>query len=229
MRIHFLQHVSFEGPAAIADWAKEAGHTLSGTHLYRGDALPTVVDFDFLVIMGGPMSVNDERVFPWLAAEKQLVRAAVAAGRGVLGVCLGAQMIASAMGAPVYRAAEKEIGWFPVRRVTASGVGAVLPEGFAPLHWHGETFDLPAGAVRLAATDVVPNQAFAIGDRVVGLQFHLEATPESVRELVAGAGDEIRPGERFQQAASDIVAAAAHASAAVRPVLWALMGYLSKA
>src|SRR6185312_16916190 len=149
------------------------------------------------VIMGAPMSVNDEHLYPWLKEEKILVGNAIESRRAVLGICLGAQMIASAMGAPVYRGREKEIGWFPVRRVAGSGAGALFPKTFTPLHWHGETFDLPAGAIRLAETDAVPNQAFQVGS-AIGLQFHLEATPESIRQLVDNAAHEIEADKPFQ-------------------------------
>src|SRR5579875_2938644 len=132
MRIHYLQHVEFEGPAAIADWAARASHFFTGSHVYRGDALPALSDFDMLVSLGGPMSVNDEREHPWLREEKELVRRAIESGHAVLGICLGAQIMASALGARIYRAVEKEIGWFPVHRVTAEGAGALFPERFTP-------------------------------------------------------------------------------------------------
>lgn len=228
MRIHYLQHVAFEPPAAIEDWAQEAGHCMTGSHLYRGDALPQVAAFDLLIIMGGPMSVNDEQEHPWLAPEKELVRKAIEHRRSVLGICLGAQMIASALGASVYRAPQKEIGWFPVRRVTDQGFGARLPERFTPLHWHGETFDLPTGAVQLVATDAVPNQAFQLGDNVLGLQFHLEATPRSVAQLVEHAAHEIQEGQPFQQAPLQILTQTLEASAIVRPILWRLLDHLPR-
>lgn len=226
MRLHFLQHIAFEGPAAILDWAVETGHAITGSHLYRGDPLPDLSEFDMLILMGGPMSVNDEHIYPWLREEKRLVGKALAAGRVIFGVCLGAQIIASAMGAPVYSAEQKEIGWFPVRRVTEEKAGALLPEIFTPLHWHGETFDLPAGAVRLAGTCVTPNQAFQLG-RAIGMQFHIEATPESVFSLIENAAHEIEDGEPFQQPPQSIIAQTPQASAAVRPILWKVMDFLA--
>lgn len=222
MRIHVLQHVAFEGPAAIEDWAVRGGHAVTRSRLHEGDTLPGPEAFDFLVVMGGPMSVNDEERYSWLKEEKALVRRAMESGRAVLGVCLGAQMIASAMGARVYPAAEKEIGWFPVRRVTASGAGALLPETLTPLHWHGETFDLPAGAARLAESEAVANQAFQLG-RAIGLQFHLEATPESVQELVENAGDEIERGRPFQQDGQEILARTGQATSDARAILYRLL------
>lgn len=226
MRIHVLQHVEFEGPAAIEDWARRSGHTITRSRLDKDEPLPDPAAFDFLVIMGGPMSVNDEHQHPWLKEEKAFVRKAMESERPILGVCLGAQMIASAMGARVYRGREKEIGWFPVRRVTASGAGAPFPETFTPLHWHGETFDLPAGAVRLAETDAVPNQAFQLGS-AIGLQFHLEATPASVQQLVANAAHEIETGKPFQQPAQEILAQTPQASSDAQPILYKLLDHLT--
>lgn len=227
MRVHYLQHVSFEEPAAISDWAVEAGHIITCSHLYRGDALPDRSEFGLLVVMGGPMSVNDEKEYPWLIDEKRLLKATIDSGRPVIGVCLGAQMIASAMGARVYRCAEKEIGWFPVRRVTSEGLGALLPETFTPLHWHGETFDLPSGAVRLAETDVTPNQAFQLGNNIIGVQFHLEATTQSVAALVRNAGDEIDSSRPFQQKPQTILAETRNAAARVRPILQSILAQIA--
>lgn len=226
MRIHVLQHVEFEGPAAIEDWARRSGHTVNRSRLDQGESLPNLAAFDLLVIMGGPMSVNDEERHPWLKEEKALVRSAIESGRAILGVCLGAQMIANAMGARVYRGREKEIGWFPVRRVTASGAGASLPETFTPLHWHGETFDLPANALRLAETDAVPNQAFQLGS-AIGLQFHLEATSASLQQMVENAAHEIESGKPFQQPALEILAQAPQAAPAAQAILYRLLDHLT--
>ena len=170
MRIAVLQHVPFEGPAAIADWAAARGDQIAVAHLYRGDPLPALADFDMLAVMGGPMSANDEAKFAWLAPEIALVREAIGAGKIVLGVCLGAQIIAKSLGAKVYAAGQKEIGWFEVKRTEAAHpIFDGLPAAFPVFHWHGETFDLPAGAVRLAETASTPNQAFGINARVLGL------------------------------------------------------------
>lgn len=167
------------------------------------------------------MSVNDEGDHPWLVAEKGFVATAIELERPTIGVCLGAQLIAAVAGCRVYPGAEKEIGWFPVRRVEVapeSPAASLLPAELVPLHWHGETFDLPAGALRLAETDAVPNQAFWLGRRTLALQFHVEATVESVAALVEHASADITGG-RFQQPAAAILADAPDRTAVIAPVL----------
>jgi GMP synthase-like glutamine amidotransferase len=190
MRIAVLQHVEFEGPAAVADWAARRSVALRIFHLYRDATRPSLPDFDMLTVMGGPMSANDEARLEWLGPEIALVRAAVAAGKTVVGICLGAQIIAKALGARVYRGQAKEIGWFPVQRTGSSHpLFDGLPQTFAPFHWHGETFDLPHEAILLASSKITENQAFAMGQHVLGLQFHMEASKESVRALLDNVTD----------------------------------------
>lgn len=227
MRMAVLQHVPFEGPAAIADWAAARGMELAAAHLYRGDPLPSLAGFDMLTVMGGPMSANDEGMFPWLAGEIALVRSAIKAEKTVLGVCLGAQIIAKALGAKVYALGQKEIGWFPVRRAeSASAVFEGVPETFTAFHWHGETFDLPLAALRLAHTPATPNQAFAIGGTVLGLQFHIEATPQGVDDMLQNAVGEIGNGP-FEQSADAIRSGAANC-AGLEPLLDRVLGNLTR-
>lgn len=204
MKIHTLQHVPFEGPANFAQWFSRRGHTMDSTLLYERSApLPDLDTFDFLLIMGGPMSVNDEAQFPWLVDEKRFVEKAINAGKTVVGVCLGAQLIANVLGSKVYRNREKEIGWFPVR-LTDEGLKSRSFKGFTreftAFHWHGETFDLPSGAALLAESGACMNQAFEYDGRVVGLQFHLETTEASAGKLIENCGDEIGPSPFIQGA-----------------------------
>ncbi|MBF0633361.1 MAG: type 1 glutamine amidotransferase [Nitrospinae bacterium] len=204
MKIHTLQHVPFEGPANFGEWFTGRGHTMSYTHLYeRAVELPALESFDFLLIMGGSMSVNDEGEFPWLVDEKRFVEKAINAGKTVVGVCLGAQLIANVLGSRVYRNREKEIGWFPLR-LTEEGMKSRSFKGFSAeftaFHWHGETFDIPSGAVRLAESSACANQAFEYEGRVVGLQFHLETNESSAEKLIENCGEEIRPSTFIQSA-----------------------------
>jgi GMP synthase-like glutamine amidotransferase len=224
MRVRVLQHVPFEGPAALEPALRAAGHDVAVTRLDAGEPLPALAAFDWLVAMGGPMSVHDEAAYSWLAPEKRLVRAAVESGRRVLGVCLGAQLIAASLGAAVTRNPEREIGWFPVERAPdaeRSPLGRALPARFPAFHWHGETFALPPGAVRLAASTACAEQGFAIGERVLALQFHLETTREAAAALVEHCADELAPGRWVQDAGAILAPDAPFAAA--QAVLHALL------
>lgn len=197
MQVHWLQHVAFEGLGSIADWAQARGHTLVPVRLWAGAELPPPAVIELLVVMGGPMSVGDEAEFPWLRVEKQFLRAVIAAGRPVLGICLGAQLLADVLGAPVTRNPHKEIGWFPVHRV-GPAAGWPWPESTLAFHWHGDTFGIPPGARHLAASAACAHQAFLYDNRVLGLQFHLETTAASARDLLDHCAHELVPGPCIQ-------------------------------
>ena len=184
MKVHVLQHVPFEDIGSMALWLNARRAEVSYTRFYENAVLPEINDLDLIVAMGGPMSVNDESEFPWLRAEKKFLRDAIARGISVLGVCLGSQLIASALGSRVYRNSEKEIGWFPIEGTNPGTLAFQFPKRLNVFHWHGETFDLPKGAIHLARNNVCENQAFQIGRNVIGLQFHLEITPASVSAMV---------------------------------------------
>ncbi len=212
MRAHYLQHVPFEGLGSIEPWLRQAGYEIGATRLFDGDPMPGLVELDLLVIMGGPMSVNDEQEHPWLMEEKALIRQAIDAGVAVLGVCLGAQLIAAALGARVYPNPAREIGWFPIQGLALASPGQfALPAQTTVLHWHGETFDLPAGSTQLAQSAACSNQAFQLGAGVLGLQFHLEATTELLQGLVQAEGDSlepaafVQPGEVILERAADFM------------------------
>jgi GMP synthase-like glutamine amidotransferase len=230
MRIHIIQHVAFEGPGAIAEWALERGHLMTLTEQSRGGRLPSLNDFDFLVVMGGPMSANDDSRFAWLTAEKQLIAEALRKGKAILGVCLGAQLVAQVLGARVYPNREKEIGWFPVRltpEAAASGLFRGLPAEMTVLHWHGETFDLPQGAVRLAETVVCRNQAFELDGRVLGLQFHLEVLPQGLEDLIQHSAADLVRGPSMQTGGE--LRASGHLVEALRTTLFTLLDRLAAA
>ncbi len=203
MRIHFLQHFAIENPGIILDWASKRGDTFKATHLYRGDKLPDVTtSFDFLVVMGGPMNVYQHRDHPWLPLEKDFIRAAIDSGKPVLGICLGAQLIADALGARVFQNAEVEIGWFPVEFRPKAFEG--LPETTMALHWHGDTFEIPAGAIPLGKSAGCARQGFVYDKRVVGLQFHLEVNESIIDNFVRGFAHELKPSS-FVQSAEEIL------------------------
>lgn len=206
MRLHVFQHVAFEGAGTIAIWAERAGHELSITRFDQpGWHIPSPDDYDLLVVMGGPMSVADDTLYPWLLQEKDAIRQAIAAGRKVLGICLGAQLAAHVLGANVRSNAHREIGWFPVMR--SSGVHPLLrllPEPAMVFHWHGDAFDVPADAIPLLYSQACRNQAFIWRSQVLGLQFHLELRPEDIELLLLNGADEIRQGGNFVQTAEDI-------------------------
>ena len=229
MQIQALTHVPFEHPAAIADWAIRRGHAVNLTPLYAASPLPELSTFDWLVIMGGPMGANDEAVYPWLAAEKQLIAAAIAANKTVIGICLGSQLIAAALGARVFRNSEPEIGWFPIE-CTAAGQHAQLfkgmPHSLPVFHWHGDTFELPAEAIQIARSAACEQQIFQYRERVIGLQCHLEATPASVAAIVAHCADELQPA-RFIHTETQVLAADAVCYAQMHAVLFALLDQLA--
>jgi GMP synthase-like glutamine amidotransferase len=201
VRIRFLLHVPFEGPAAIANWATARGYPCASTRLFAGEPAPDPAAFDMLVILGGPMSVHDTAVIPWLGAEKKLIGQALSSGKRICGICLGAQLLAEALGGQVVRNKHKEIGWHPIEFLDAdSHFRQVLPTRVDAFHWHGETFTIPAGAIRLARSEACENQAFAHGDRVLALQFHPEATADGIRQLARHCGDELVPGPFIQSA-----------------------------
>jgi GMP synthase (glutamine-hydrolysing) len=199
MNLHYLQHVPFEGPGTIENWVRNSGHSLGATHFYRGDSLPGIDAVDLLVVMGGPMNIYEEADYPWLADEKRFIERAIAAGRRVLGICLGAQLIADVLGARVYANADKEIGWFPVEKTeSAPELFSFFSQRVEVFHWHGDTFDIPVGAVHAARSAGCANQSFVYDERVIGLQFHLETTPHSARQLIAHGASDLVEGRYIQ-------------------------------
>lgn len=226
MNISILQHMSHEGPGSIADWASERGHQQQIHHLYKGEAQPDVENFDLLVVLGGDMSVHDQSDHPWLAPERELIQAALTAGKPVVGICLGAQQIALALGAAVYPNDQREVGFWPIRKLRDV---LPLPDELNVLHWHGDTFDLPAGATLYAASTGCRNQIFLTADGLaLGLQCHIETTADMVEDFCTEDAAYLIPppgqGQWMQSAAE--MRAETEAYAAMRNTLFALLDKL---
>lgn len=223
MKIHYLQHVPYENPGGIGDWARARAQSVSGTRVYE-QTLPAAVDaIDWLIVMGGPMDIYDEHRYPWLAGEKRFIKAVIAGGGRALGICLGAQLIAHCLGARVHLGTCREIGWHPVDLTETgrdTGVFAGLPASINAFHWHSDTFDIPPGAVHAARSGACRNQAFVYDERVVGLQFHLETTPHGAEQLIEHCGT---PGSTE---ARDMMAEPMRFDALRQP-LWRLLDNLS--
>ena len=223
LRIHVFQHEEFEGPGSIADWANSRGHRIKVTHLYllenlilgkngmtqnkliqnevKQNAIPNTDDYDWLIVMGGSMGVHDEEKLPWLRLEKTHLKLALAADKPILGICLGAQLLADVLGATVTKNHTPEIGWFPVtvdEKAKQTWLGEILPNVFTPFHWHGDTFAIPKEAVALGHSAACVNQGFLWKGKVLGLQFHPEVTPFSMVSLIQNCGNELVPGKFVQ-------------------------------
>ncbi len=225
MKIHVLQHAPFEDLGSIRFWLDERGAEVSYARCFAGDPVPGLAGCDMLIAMGGPMSVNDEESLPWLKDEKLAVRDAIARDIPVLGVCLGAQLIASALGARIYRHAVKEIGWFPIRALARSGPSFVFPSECTVFHWHGETFDLPEGATPLARSAACELQAFQVKRNVIGLQFHLEMTPDGALAMVENCRRELAPG-RYVQSEAELRAVPASRYGTINELMNQVLAYL---
>lgn len=202
MQIHYLQHVPFEKLGSIEPWSRTHGYSLSATKFYQGDPLPEMKSIDWLIVMGGPMNIYEEDKYPWLVQEKKLIEQAIKERKVVIGICLGAQLIADVLGAKIFQNQYKEIGWFPIYltdKAKESPLFNFLPQKLNVFHWHGDTFDLPAGAAQVAQSEACHNQAFIYNGKVLALQFHLEVMLENVQQIIAYCGNEISEGKYIQK------------------------------
>ena len=203
LNIHCFMHVPFEGPGIISRWISKNNHALEFTRLFENDPLPDAATIDLLVIMGGPMNVFDFHIHPWMQEEVEWVSAFIESGKPVLGICLGAQIVAASLGAEVYPGKHKEIGWFNLHFLPCLGDYRIckdLPSTRKVFHWHGDTFHIPEGAIRIAESQVFANQGFIYNGKVLALQFHLEVTPGGVKDLVKHCSDELVNSPHIQTA-----------------------------
>lgn len=202
MRIHFMFHVPFEGPGSMSDFFNDSRFSVTATKLYQGEIPPETDSFDLLIIMGGPMGVHDAGEYPWLKDEIEFINRSVRDSKYILGICLGAQLIAHALGADVRKNLHKEIGWFPLTlsdKIRDTFLNDIFHDGAEVFHWHGETFDIPEGAIEIASSEACMNQGFVYNNRIIGLQFHLETTEDSASMLLENCLEDI-DGSDFTQA-----------------------------
>ena len=208
MVFHCLQHLPNEGPGHAADWLGAHGHSLTFTKLFEPNPIfPLLSEFDGLLILGGAMSVHDEEKLPWLRAEKAFIREVLRAGRVTLAICLGAQLVAEALGAEVRPNHAPEIGFWTVRFSAKALEHPLLrgwPEKAAVLHWHLDTFTVPLGAMRVGMSAGCATQGFVWGDGIIGLQFHPEMTVAMVEQLMEFEGHETTEEQEFVQTAEQI-------------------------
>jgi GMP synthase (glutamine-hydrolysing) len=194
--VSVLQHVHCENLGSIADALNAGGIQAQYVRVDQGQGVPRDMQaVQGLIIMGGPMGVYEVDRYPFLAEEMRLIEHAVSAGKPVLGICLGSQLLAAALGSEVKKGRSKEIGWHEVtlnEAAAADGLWSGAPSKFTAFHWHGDVFDLPPGAVALASSAMTPLQAFRFGSSAYGLLFHMEVTVEIIGAMIASFDDEVR-------------------------------------
>jgi GMP synthase-like glutamine amidotransferase len=201
MHIHYFQHNHFEDLGYISDWAESHNFTISVTRFDIKSELPSIQDFDWLVVMGGAMGVNDSDQYPWILSEIEFIKEVIHSGKIVIGICLGSQMIASALGARVYKNTEPEMGFWPIKFSKSAKQDSVFrhfPDKLDVMHFHFDAFTLPEGAVAMAESPVTPVQAFRYGSNVFALQFHSELTESSAPIFIRELASEIIPGSLVQ-------------------------------
>jgi len=198
-KVLVLQHVPHEGLGTIGPLIREFGLDADFLRVFRNERIPLQIEgYSALIVLGGPMGVYEDDIYPFIKGELRLIRSALNERVPILGVCLGAQLLAKAAGADVYKGGKKEIGWYNVE-LTGDGLNdrlfQGLPEELTVFQWHGDTFDVPEGARRLASSKLFPNQVIRVGPCAYGIQFHLEVTEEMIREWLAVNKDELGPLE----------------------------------
>ena len=202
-----MQHVSFEGLGSIEAVLKESSYSISVTRMFANEPFPEISDIDWLIVMGGSMGVHDDKAYPWLKTEKQFIKNVIQSGKVVLGICLGAQLIAEVMDAQVYKNKYREIGWFDINfnpNLNHTLLKDIFPKQIEVFHWHGDTFDIPEDAIPVASSEATPNQGFIFDNRVIALQFHLEMTPESAKALIDNCSNEL-DGSKYVQNEQEIL------------------------
>jgi GMP synthase-like glutamine amidotransferase len=194
VNVLIAKHVDIEGPGLIEACLRKAKIPYQVLSLEAGSRLPRLDDLTHIVILGGPMNVYEEDRYPFLIEEDLFIKEALQRGKSILGICLGAQLIAKALGAKIFKASVKEIGWYDVSLTRIGSIDPFfsrLPKTFSVFQWHGDTFEIPHGAVLIATSPLVPHQAFRYGENAYGLQFHLEVTQDIIREWMESYEEEL--------------------------------------
>ena len=201
MRVHFIQHVSFETPGYLLTWAESNKYSVSYSKVYETAHFPETNLFDLLIVLGGPMNIYEEGTYNWLKSEKYFIKKSIKDNKKVLGICLGAQLVADALGSKITPNYQKEIGWWPVKKTDYPQINSLtshLPDEFMSFHWHGDTFDLPEGAIQLFSSNACHQQGFLHGQNTAALQFHLEVTSALICEMIKYEKEELKPSPFVQ-------------------------------
>ena len=203
MKIQCFQHVAFENLGSIEDWANDNNHIISYTYFFEKDfILPDLSKIDMLIVLGGYMNVDDETEFPWLKTEKEYIKQAIDSNKKVMGICLGSQLIAAALGSDVYKGPETEIGFYPIQfNETALPMPLFkhFTNPYIVFQWHGDTFDLPRGAQLLASSEGCKNQAFLWNTNVLAMQFHIEMNETVLKDMLKQDGHELEENGTYIQ------------------------------
>ena len=226
MNVAVLVHAPFERLGQIAIWLEQHSAKVMEVTLFQsGYTFPDLTETDLVIVLGGPMSVNEEDKYPWLIPEKAYIRDVIAADIPLLGICLGGQLIANALGYKVTANPEVEIGWHKVESVVESSDVFQFPKQLDIFNWHGETFELPKGATRLLKSEVCANQGFQLGRRIIGLQCHPEVRKQEIQEWVNEIGGQMVEGD-YVHTPEQMLSVAEEKMLAVSPVLFAMLDYL---
>ncbi len=206
MKIHCIRHEPFEGLACIENWIKSHNHKLTFTLTHLHQTFSSEIDFDLLIIMGGTASIYNKTNRSWLDPEKRFVQRVMKENKKILGICLGAQILAYALGADVYKGKQKEIGWYNVNFHRDQNPDfSFLPERIETFHWHGDTFEIPDGAKCIASSEITPNQGFVMDNNIIALQFHLEMTVDSLQKLTRAVKSDLKEEGKFIQSSEQIL------------------------
>lgn len=205
MRVHIFQHVEFETEGTLIELITE-NCTISRTCFFKHyDAFPIVEVVDILIVLGGPMGVYEMKKYLWLGEEVKYIKKAIQNGTKVIGICLGAQLIVKALGGEVYKSETPEIGWYPIKKAGRSTILNGLDSDFTVMHWHGDTFNIPVGAIRLFSSECTLNQGFLYGSNTLGLQFHIEMMESGLSKIVDACSSELVE-TTYVQSAKEILA-----------------------